>query len=311
MVNLALVGIGRWGLNYIKIASSLKGCKIKYLCAQTKQTLDSYSDQYIKTTDFRDFFDINDIDGIIIATPGSTHFKIAKEFLSRGFNLLIEKPLTTNYAEALELQKIWYLKKPIVLIGHIQLYNPAYQKIKRIVKTLGKISSLSFEGLLSPKREDISVIWDWGPHPISLCLDLMKQTAVEVYCKAIANKEDSLYHTAQINLLFASQVNALIKVSWLGDNKRRIFSINGTEGKITFDDSKSEQKISVYRVGQINPEYPKYDNELSLIKEVKEFIKTVEGKGKVVSDINLGVEVTSILSAAEESARNDGKLIKL
>ncbi|MFK7874959.1 MAG: Gfo/Idh/MocA family protein [Paracoccaceae bacterium] len=46
------------------------------------------------------------IDLVTIATPNSTHFEIAKAFLSAGFHVLCEKPMTVEVDEASEIVEI-------------------------------------------------------------------------------------------------------------------------------------------------------------------------------------------------------------
>ena len=59
--------------------------------------------------------------------------------LEKGFNVLIEKPMTTNYKDALELSRIAKEHRNIVMVGHIYLYNPAFLRAKKLIKSIGKI----------------------------------------------------------------------------------------------------------------------------------------------------------------------------
>ena len=45
------------------------------------------------------------IDAVIIATPPQLHFPIAKAFLERGIDVICEKPMTRDLAEA---QESWF-----------------------------------------------------------------------------------------------------------------------------------------------------------------------------------------------------------
>ena len=72
MINLALIGVGAWGKNYISTLKSFTDCRIKYLCAESTKSLNVYGDDYIKVTDYKELFSFPDIDGVIIATPNST-----------------------------------------------------------------------------------------------------------------------------------------------------------------------------------------------------------------------------------------------
>ena len=299
MVNLALIGAGAWGQNFLKTALLLDNCRIKYVYSQSLSTLDPLSDQYIKTTSLEDLLD-KKIDGIIIASPASSHYQIAKKFLENNFNLLIEKPLTTNLKDAIGLQKIWQGKKPRVLVGHLYLYEPAIKECKRLLKELGSIESISFEGLLSQKRDDVSVIWDWGPHPVSIMLDLIGKPVKKIkiiHTHATRNQLDEL----KIELTFSNGIRGMIHIGWSGSKKTRRLIINGLSGKkIVFDNTNTEHKISFYKGGK-SPEFPSFNHDLSLNCELKEFVDSIQNG---TSDINLGVEVVKVLSEIEKLAKS-------
>lgn len=311
MVTLALIGLGKWGQNYLHTVTSLKNTKIKYICAQNQQTLNLFSDSYIKVISINQLLENKNIDGFIVATSAKTHFAIAKQLLTLGCNLLIEKPLSINYGEALELQRIWQIKKPQVVVGHTYLYNPAYKVFKKYFKDI-KVKSISFKGLSSPPRKDVSVIWDWGPHPISILIDLIKQPIVEVQAKGlIKNSSSNLCDTVKASIRFANGIKALIHISWFGSQRVRRLIAQGENEIVEFDDTNTtRQKIILHNTGQIQ-QYPTYPSHASLAKEVEEFTQAIQGRKKVISNLNMGVEVVKILSIIEQSVKNKGKPIKL
>lgn len=313
MITLALIGVGKWGQNYLNTASNLENVEIKYICAQTSQTLNSLPNRYVKTLSIQDLLKNKKIDGFIVATPAITHFAIAQQLLSLGCNLLIEKPLTTNLNDALKLQKTWQIKKPKILIGHLYLYNPAYQTLKQSFKHMKKIKLIRFEGLSSAARKDISVIWDWGPHPVSILLDLIKQPIVEVAaCGSISkNSNTKLYDTVDALIRFANGIKASIHISWFGSSKIRRLTVNAENERIEFDDTNTNQRKVVLHRNNTPPQYLRYKPETSLTQELIEFIAAIEGSKKITSDINFGVKVVRVLSAIEQSVSNHGKLVKL
>lgn len=304
MTTLALIGVGEWGKNYLRTAATLDNVEIKYIYAQSQQTLDLLPDTYIKTLSIKDLLKNKQIDGFIIATPASTHFAIAKQFLLAGRNLLIEKPFTINYQHALSLKKIWQIKKPKVLIGHLYLYNPAYQEFKKLFKNIKTVKSILFEGLSSPIRRDVSVIWDWGPHPTSLLLDLIQQPIAKV---SATDSED----TVEALLQFTNGMEASINISWFGPCKVRRLTIEGKDEKIELDDTNTTNQKILLQKPNTPPQYPKYKYEDALTEELTEFIEAIQGLKQIKSDINMGVEVVKILSAIEQSIENGGQPILL
>lgn len=312
MVTLALIGAGKWGQNYLRTVSQLNNCIIKYVCAKKQKTLDILPNRYIKTLSIDDLVKKKDIDGFIIATPGSTHFEIAKRLLSLGQNLLIEKPLTTNYNQALILQKIWQIKKTKVLVGYTYLYNPAYKTFKKLYKDIENIRSINFEGLNSSERKDVSVIWDWGPHPISMLIDLIKLPIKKVRAwGSIKSSNTKLYDTVYASLQFINGIKASIHISWQGSAKVRRLTVKGDNKKIEFDDTNTSKRKILIQIPNNLPEYPKYSPTPTLNYELLEFTAAIQSSKKITSDINLGAEVTRVLSVIEQSASSNGRLVKL
>lgn len=316
MITLALVGAGQWGKNYIHTIKSLPDCRLKYICAKSSQTLSLFNDDYIKATNYRDLFKFTDIDGVIIATPGSTHFKIASDFLKKGYNLLVEKPLTVSYKEALNLKNLYenLKKKPVVLVGYIDLYNSPFIKLQEYLNSIGEIRYISFEGLNNGVfRSDMSVIWEWGPHGVSMVLSTIKQEPKEVTAWAVSSLHPKmkLYDLAFIRLVFPNRVSAFIKVSWLSPLKKRELVVVGSKDTIIYDNL-AEKRITYF--SDMGPErsgdkyikrdprisYPAYSSRLPLELEISNFIKVIKSK-KSQNDINQALLVSKILDLAEQS----------
>lgn len=311
MTILALIGVGGWGKNYLSTAATLDNVKIKYICTQTQKTLNTLPDTYIKTLSINDLLKNEDIDGFIIATPGTTHFAIAKQVLSAGRNVLIEKPLAATYNQALQLQKIWQIKKPKVLVGHLYLYNPAYRVFRKNFKLIREVKSIYFEGLSSPARKDVSVIWDWGPHPVSLILDLVKHPISTVSATASKRTGSNLYDTMHALIRFTNGIKAFIRVSWLGPHKVRKLMVEGKNDRLELDDTNTtNQKILLDKIN-MHPRHPEYKPDAALTEELMEFTKTIRGFKKITSDINMGVSVVQVLSAIEQSVESGGKPVEL
>lgn len=326
MTQLALIGMGVWGRNFISTINSFTDCRIKYICSKTTRTLKSIRGDYIKTIHYEDLFKYSDIDGVIIATPSSTHYEISQEFLKRGFNLLIEKPLATNYIQALKLQSLCQNSRSKVLLGHTYLFDPAYNRTKELAQTMGQIRFISYEGLNNgPIRPDTSVLWDWGPHAISLCLDIYQEEPVQISAWALdtLRPKSGFFDLACIKLTFFDQSEAFIKISWLFPFKKRELVIVGSKSAIIYNDL-VDKKVTYYRdivpnvkrkgVVIYNPkvEHPKYDLKPPLEMEIREFVDAIKNDNKTIrSDLNFGVKVTKMIHLAEQSIRHNGTPIHI
>jgi len=113
--------------------------------------------------------------------------------------------------------------------------------------------------------------------------------------------------TATMTMSFANGLTTTSHLSRVRDFKQRQVDVTAGEETITFDDTLPENKVTVCHGGKIT--YPSYDAEKSLTRELKAFIDCVNKKTKPVSDIEQGIMVTRILSAASESIEKGGKEI--
>lgn len=138
MTTLALIGKGRWGTNYLNESKKIPACEIKYVRGR------EYSDLHQK----------NDIDGIIVATPATTHVSLIHEF--PHIPLLVEKPLTVHEGET--------FVNPKIMVGHTYLYQPSVRALQNTSIRHLQFSLLNTENYNS----DTSVLWELGPHGISI-----------------------------------------------------------------------------------------------------------------------------------------------
>ncbi len=83
-------------------------------------------------------------DAIIIATPDNMHYKPAKLTLEKGYHLLLEKPMSNNPMEIMELGRIAKEKNNVFMICHVLRYTPFFSTIKNIIDSgeIGEVESI-------------------------------------------------------------------------------------------------------------------------------------------------------------------------
>lgn len=83
-------------------------------------------------------------DVVINGTMDQLHYATTMPLLERGYNVLLEKPITANPEELLAIEKKAKEKGCKVVICHVLRYTPFYSKIKQIIDggEMGKIVSL-------------------------------------------------------------------------------------------------------------------------------------------------------------------------
>ncbi|MFM8770670.1 MAG: Gfo/Idh/MocA family oxidoreductase [Candidatus Kapaibacterium sp.] len=126
-----------------------------------------------------------DVDGVIIASPTSTHYAVVTECLQRGFHCFVEKPATATYDEAKELLHLASTSDRIIQVGHVERFNPAVLALKDM-----PVDPLFIEAhrlaAFKPRAIDVSVIHDLMIHDIDLLLWLTKSHVTEVQATGVS-----------------------------------------------------------------------------------------------------------------------------
>lgn len=300
-VRVAVIGAGRWGTRIIQTLKTFSLCEVAY----------------VEARDYRTLIHKKDIDAVLVATPGATHAQVALPFIKKGLSVFIEKPLTTCVKDAQLLKRAAEKSGSLVFIGHIQLYNGAFCAAKELSAKIGRIRFMTSEGSNNgPYRDDMSAIWDWAPHGISMMLDILgvKPTTVEAWGVSTLRPETALHDVGYIKLNFPKGVTGFVFTSWLFPEKRKKLTIVGEKSTIVFDDM-AEKKVTLYEdmgpdveeksVIQKEPRvsYPSYDVVSPLTRELKAFLEMVRTRAKPRTDIDNGIAAVSILEAAEKSIK--------
>jgi len=310
MINLALIGAGRWGKNYLRAVKKLNKVKIKYVCSGSK-SLQEISGDYIKLDDYKKLADIKDLDGVIIAVPSRKHLELASFFLSIKKPILLEKPMVVSLQEAEELKLIFEKTKGKLMVGNIFLYNNAFQTFKKLFEEIKDVQYLQFEGYdLGPIRNDISALWDWGPHDVSMCLDLIgnKPFAVSAWAVNSLRPNTKLYDMVYARIMFKN-FPVFVKIGWLSPLKKRQIIAVGKENAILFDDT-SEKKLTFFDQ-KMEKRYVPYSVSEPLAKELEDFIQLIKNDKDPISNFEKNFKIVKIIHAMEKSIKKNGEEVKI
>ena len=304
-VSLALIGTGKWGSTLRKNIENMSSVTLTYQASR------QWKELLVK----------EDIDGVIIATPPSTHAEIALAWITKGIPVFIEKPMTLSSADAKQIVLSAKEYDVPVQVGHVHLYNSAFQTAKEISKDVGPIRFLIGEGSNNgPYREDYSALWDWAPHDISMMLYVMGEmpTQVSAWGASSTRPSTTLWDSAHLSLTFPSGTIGYITSSWLHPIKKNQLTIIGENSSIIYDNILDENKVTLYEnmgpyiegtsITSQEPiiSYPLYELDTPVMRELEAFIDTIQNKTLPVSDAVLGAQVVLILEKVEESILKSG-----
>ncbi len=330
MINVAIIGCGYWGPNLLRNFWGLPECCVSIACDLDQKRLDHMASLYNGlqiTNNYKEVLNNNNVDAVVIATPVHTHYSLAKEFMSKGKHVFIEKPLAASSEEGSELIEIADKKDLVIMVGHTFIYSSPVRKIKEIIDSgeIGDVLYIHSRRLnLGLFQKDINVAWDLAPHDLSIILYLLGSDPLSVSCEGMDHFNTSIEDITDLNLEFPNGIFVNIQSSWLDPRKVREMTIVGTKKMILYDDTEPLEKIKIFdkRV-DIPPHYDTYaefhfsyhygDIIIPYIKQVEplraeteHFLDCIENDTRCMSCGEEGLRVLKILECADMSLKSTG-----
>ena len=254
MINFGVIGYGYWGPNVVRNLASLEDARVLAISDTSPSARERAHKAYpgIRITDdAAEVISSRDIDAVAIITPVWTHFELAKAALENGKHAFVEKPFTSNAAQAEELINLAARNNLRVMVDHTFLFTAAVKKIKQLLQdgTLGKLYYYDSTRVnLGLFQHDVNVIWDLAPHDLSIVDYLIDQSPEEI----VATGETHLNgfeDIAFITLYFPDEVIAHINVNWLSPVKVRTTLIGGAKKMLVWNDLEADEKLKIYDKG--------------------------------------------------------------
>lgn len=318
-VNIALIGVGRFGKNHLRILKELEReelCKLVKVVDVDRSILYKAREMYPDVAVDTSIESLDEsIDIVDIVTPASTHYELAKHFLMNGVHVFIEKPFTLRYRDAEDLVSIARRKGLYIGVGHIFRYNEALREVKNLVKddVLGKLIYLygRFLDFRSP-RPDVGVVFNFSVHFLDIfdfLLDRVPRKLVSVVSYLLGRGEFEDY---AFTTLHYRGVTGYIESSWLYPSKVRELIVVGEDGLVNVDllfqkyylskvsIMKSNNKISISRKDSIEHNVV-FEEPLKL--ELRDFVESVVNDEQSISNGDVGKRIVYLAEKALESGR--------
>src|SRR5213080_2560883 len=174
MVRFGVIGYGYWGPNVVRNLTSLEGSELMAVCDKSpaaRRRMQKAHPGIAVATEASEILASADIDAVAVVTPVWTHYELAKAALENGKHVFVEKPFTSNSAQAEELIELAARKKLTIMVDHTFLFTGAVRKIRELTEA-GALGDLYYYDSLRVNlglfQHDVSVIWDLAPHDLSI-----------------------------------------------------------------------------------------------------------------------------------------------
>lgn len=333
MVKVAVIGYGYWGPNLVRNFQEMENCQVA-VCDADESRLAKARLKHSTigvTADYGALLKDSHIDAVIIATPISTHYKLARKALESGKHVLVEKPLASTVSEAESLVEIAAKRSLTLMVDHTFVYTGAVRKMKEIIDR-GEIGDpYYFDSVrinLGLIQRDVNVLWDLAPHDIAILGHLMSEAPVAVCANGGSHLGNGVENVAYLSVYFNSGFIAHFHNNWLAPVKIRTLIVGGSKKMILYDDMNVSEKVKVYDRGVdvTQPEFrrdaligyrlgdmwaPRLDTTEALGLVAAEFIECIVTKRQPITDGLSGLNVVKILEASEMSIKRRGREVKL
>ena len=323
--NVAVVGGGYWGKNLVRNFYELRALKVicDQAAAKRKEYLKRYPDVDF-TADYQAVLDDEKIKAVVIATPAVEHYKMTRQALEVGKDVLVEKPLALSVEQGEELVQLAEKNKRILMVGHILEYHPAVIKLTELVKKgeLGKIHYLYSNRLnLGKFRAEENILWSFAPHDIAVMIrlmDSMPETAASFGGDYLSS---NIADVTVSNLAFAGGVKGHIFVSWLHPYKEQKLVVVGSAKMAVFDDTATDKlKIYDHKVNweALKPVAARGEARVievadaePLKNECSHFLECIKERRAPFTGPESALAVLKVLTCLQSSLENGGAVIKL
>lgn len=337
MVRVGIIGCGYWGPNLVRNFYKIQDCEMAVAADLDPQRLKfikaSYPDLKV-TTHAGELLADPCIEAVAIATPVATHYDLAKEALSLGKHVLVEKPITETVAQGEELVELAKKNDRVLMVDHTFIYCGPVRKIRELIdhEELGDVYYFdSVRVNLGLFRHDVNVVWDLAPHDFSIMDFLIGQSPISISAIGANHfdyTEKPLENLAYVTVSFDNHVLAHFHLSWLTPVKIRRTLIGGSKKMVIYDHLDPDNQVKIfdkgvgietkedihktlvqYRTGDMYA--PKIDQTEPLQAMCAHFIDCINAGKQSISDGEAGLRVVRLLEACDQSMRSGGKAIKL
>lgn len=335
-IGVGVIGCGYWGPNLVRNFRRHPHCEVRMVCDQVLARAEHVARdwQIAACTDApAELFGSAAVDLVVIATPGFTHYELAKAAIAAGKHVLVMKPLATRTEHAEELCALAARQGVLLAVDHTFLFTGAVRRMKTLV-TEGAIGDLYyFDSVrinLGLIQTDINVLWDLAPHDISIMDYLVGRDPLQVAATGAAHGGSPTENIAYLTVQYDRALLGHVHVNWLAPAKIRRTIVGGSKRMMVYDDMEPSEKVRIYDKGfsaqQPSPENdyqmlisyrsgdmhaPKLDTREALTVEVENIVDAIRGTADLAVDGPAGMRVVRILEAAQRSLEQGGQMVSV
>jgi predicted dehydrogenase len=320
-VRVGVVGLGYWGPNLARNFAAIPGCELTWLCDASPEAREKLTDAHPgarATADLQELLDDPELDAVVLATPVPIHAELAVRVAQAGKHCFVEKPLALTAVDAERAVDAAEQAGKTLMVGHLLEYHPAVDRLRELL-TGGELGDLFYvygnRLNLGKLRADENALWSLGAHDVSVVLTLIGEEPIECVAHGESYVREGVQDVVFCYLRFPSGTVAHLHLSWLDPHKERRLTVVGSRRMATFDDMRTEGKLTIYDKGFDEDasswgEYitragesfsPRISNPEPLRIECEHFVECIRTGAVPRSDGHSGLRVVRVLEQLQNS----------
>lgn len=254
-VNIGVVGLDAFGTQLVRTFTDLPGARVSWLCDRSREIRKEMSDRFpeIRVSGrFNDLLTDETVDALVIATPASTHFELARRTLEADKHVFVTKPLALTNAHAQTLVELAGRQRRGLMVESLLLFHPAIRKLKELIE-LGHLGDVYYVDAvrqeLARPGEDSSTVWDLGAHDVAVILYLTGEDPLVVSARGESHSPDGEHDLVLCRLGFLNGVSGHLHLSRLDPRSTRRLAVVGSERTAVFDPSDPTGTLTIHEKG--------------------------------------------------------------
>ncbi len=178
---IGLIGCGLWGRNILRDLCRL-GAEVHVVETDASRRAQAEASGARSVLDRADA--LSEVDGLVVATPATSHAEVIEALAPRGVPIFTEKPFTTELASAERLARTLPDR---LFVMHVWRYHRGVEMLGELARSgeLGPVEWLrtTRTNWTSP-RKDIDPLWTLAPHDLSIALEVLGEIPEPRYARA-------------------------------------------------------------------------------------------------------------------------------
>src|SRR5687768_10350555 len=252
-------------------------------------------------TDYRELF--GRVQCVSIAVPTRVHHQVAKDFITAGIDVLVEKPLAANLDEAKDLVTLAESRNCILQVGHLERFNPAIRRLEGVIKEPKFVECHRLAPFVE-RGTDVDVVLDLMIHDIDVISSLVRSPVERVEAVGVPVLTDKP-DIANARINFANGCIANVTSSRVSLKRERKIRFFQPDAYISID--YDQRRAQIYHKPapgagwlDIRAENIEIKDGDALADEIDSFLECVRARGLPVvggTDGLRALEIASMISA--------------